>query len=60
MGGRGLGADLGVLFAVVLAALGMADDREGRPGIGEHLGRDVAGEGARLLGVAILPAHRDP
>ena len=60
MGGRGLGADLGVLLAVVLAALGMADDREGRPGIGEHLGGDVAGEGAGFLGVAILPADRDP
>ena len=32
----------------------------GRAGIGQHLGREVAGEGARFLGVAILTADGDP
>ena len=45
---------------VILPALGMADDHGARAGIGQHLGRDVAREGAGLLGVAVLPADGDP
>ena len=60
MGGHGLGADVRVRLAVVLPALGMADEHVGRAGIGQHLGRDVAGEGAGFLGVAILAADGDP
>ena len=59
-GGLGLGADLGVGFLVVGAALGMADDDQRAAGVGDHLGRDVAGMGAGFVGVAVLPAdlHR--
>ena len=42
-----LARTVGVLLAMVVAALGMADDDVGRAGVGEHLGREVAREGAR-------------
>ena len=37
----------------------MADDHIGRAGIRQHFGREVAGIGARFLGVAILAADGD-
>ncbi len=67
-GGLGLGADDRVGLAVVGAALGVADDDRARAGVRQHLGRDVAGVGARGgawqscpptgSGAAGAPAHR--
>ncbi len=37
----------------------MPDDDRDRAGIAQHLRREVAGEGAGRLGVAILGADRD-
>ena len=37
----------------------MADDHRARPEIGQHLGGNVAGEGAGGLGVAVLAADDD-
>ena len=37
----------------------MADDHRARPEIGQHLGRNVAGEGAGGLGMAVLAADGD-
>ncbi len=59
VGGDRLGAYIGVLFPVVLAALGMADENVGGACIGQHLGGNVARVGARFLGVAILAADGD-
>ena len=42
------------------APLGMADDHRLGAGVRQHLGRDIAGKGAGGLGVAVLPADRDP
>ncbi len=58
-GGLRLGADLGVGFLVQGAPLGMADDHGAGAGVLEHLGGDVAGEGAGGFGMAILAADRD-
>ena len=58
--GLRLGAHVGVGLLVIGAPLRMADDDGARAGIREHLGRDVAGEGAGGLGVAILAADRRP
>ncbi len=60
VGGRGLGGDLGVGFAIGSAAFGVADDHGGGAVIPQHLGADLAGEGARDLGVAILAADGQP
>jgi hypothetical protein len=60
MGRQRLGAHVRILLAVVLAALGMADDHISRARIGQHLGGQVPGERARFLGVAILPADGHP
>ena len=54
-----LARDLGVGLAVVGAALGVADDDGDGAGVGEHLGGDVAGVGARGLRVAVLAADRE-
>src|SRR6478752_7848865 len=53
-----LGPYLGIGLSVIGAPLGMADDDMARPGIAQHLGRDVAGMGAARLGMAILAAHQ--
>ena len=53
------GTDLIVGFPVVGAAFGMPEDDMGRARIPQHPGRDVAGMGARNLGMAILPAGAD-
>ena len=45
-GGGGLAGDDRVGLAVVGPALGMADDDRDGAGVGQHLGRDVAGVGA--------------
>ena len=58
-GGGGLGGDERVGLAVVGAALGVADDDRHGAGVGEHLGGDVAGVGARGLRVAVLAAERE-
>jgi Na+/melibiose symporter-like transporter len=47
-------------FAMIGAALGMTDNNESRPQIGEHLRGDVAGVGARRFHMAILPANGYP
>ena len=46
-------------FAVVGAALGMADDDGGGAGIRQHFGGNIAGMGAGRLGMAILRADRE-
>ena len=53
-GGLGLGADQGVGLAVVGPPLGVADDDELAAGIGDHLGGNVAGMGARGCRMAVL------
>ena len=58
--GLRLGAHLCVGLVVVGAPLRMADDHRARAGIGEHFGRNIAGERARRLGMAILRADRRP
>ena len=37
----------------------MAKDHQGRASIGEHLGRNIAGEGTAGLSMAVLPAQFD-
>jgi hypothetical protein len=45
---------------VIVAAFRVAQDHQGRAGVGQHRGRDVAGVGAADLHVAVLTAgqHR--
>ena len=57
--GLGFGFHIAVLLAVIGAALGMADNDKGCPGVGQHFGADVAGVRAARLCVAILPADLD-
>ena len=57
--GRRLRAHQRVAFAVVGAALGVADDDVPAAGVGEHFGAHVAGVRARLGGVAVLTAESD-
>ena len=52
-------AHLAVAFAAAVAPLRMAEDHVRAAGILEHLGADIAGEGALLGRRAILPAERD-
>ena len=47
-------------LAEQLAALGVADDRASGAEVGEHRDRDLAGEGAGLLGVNVLSEGLDP
>ena len=47
-----------VALAMIGAALGMADNDRAGAGVRQHLGRKVAGMGARRLGVAILGPDR--
>ena len=56
----GLGANIGIVLAVIGAALRVPDDNGAGAGIGQHLGGDVAGVGAGDLRVAVLGANRDP
>ena len=57
--GRRLGFDRRIPFAVVGAALGMADDHEPAPEFSQHAGADVTGMGSLLRGMAILGAKLD-
>ena len=50
----GLGLDVGVALALRIAALGMADDGQARPGVEQHARRDAAGVGALLGLVDVL------
>ena len=52
----GLGADVGVAFMLVLAALAVADDGQRRACIDQHRRRDAAGVRAAGVGVDVLPA----
>ena len=52
----GLGAHLGIAFAVIGAALRMPEDDIGRAEVDQHLGRDVACIGPRRFGMHILRA----
>ena len=47
-------------LVMVGAPFGMADDDRARSGIGQHLRGNVAGVGARRLGVTVLSADRSP
>ena len=53
----GLGANDLIGFVVAGAALRVAKDYVARPGILEHFGGNIAGEGAACLGMAILAAN---
>ena len=55
--GLRLGGDKGVAFAVILTAFGMSHDHIGSAGVLQHLGGEVAGEGAFVLGMTILSAQ---
>src|SRR5882672_9912815 len=55
----GLAPHVGVGFVVERAALGMADDHGAGAEIGQHLGGDIAREGATRFGVAVLAADLD-
>src|SRR6266436_1501812 len=55
----GLAPHVGVGFVVERAALGMADNHGAGAEIGQHLGRDIAREGAARFGVAVLAADLD-
>ncbi len=55
----GLLAHQRIGFAVVGAALGMADDDGRGAGIGQHFRRQIAGVGAGSLGMTILGADRE-
>ena len=57
-GGAALALHLGIGLPVIGAPLGMTDDDGARARIAQHFGGDVAGEGARRLGVAVLRADR--
>ena len=59
VGGPGLGGDLRIGLSMVGAALGMAEDDMARARIAQHGGADIAGMGAGILRVAILPADGD-
>ena len=48
-----------VALAVIGAPLGMADNDGAGAGIRQHFGRNIAGMGARGLGVTILRADRE-
>src|SRR5580704_6843517 len=54
-----LGAHHGIGLAVIVPALGMADDDGAGAGIFEHFGGDIARIGAGRLGVAVLAADGD-
>ena len=58
-GRLGLLPDQRIALAVIGAPLGMADNDGAGAGIRQHFGRDIAGMGARRLGVAILRADRE-
>jgi hypothetical protein len=55
--GLGLGLHLRIGFAMIGAALGMAQNDMACARIGQHRGRQITGVGARGFGVAILRAH---
>ena len=48
------GLDHAVGLAQTVAAFGMTQNNVGGPGVGQHSGADLAGEGAAGLGVAVL------
>ena len=50
----GLGANEGVGLTVVLAALGVAHDHVAAAELGEHLGGDLTGVGAVVVGGDVL------
>src|SRR5215510_4028939 len=58
-GGQRLLAHVGIGLPVVAAPLGVPDDGGGRAGVLEHFGRQVAGECAPGLGVAVLAADQN-
>ena len=58
MRGQHLGAHQRIALVMVGAPLGMTDDDGAGAGIGQLLGRDIAGMGAGGLRVAILRADR--
>src|SRR5262245_51801738 len=60
VGRLGLGADDGIGLAMPGATLRMAEDHRRAPGVLQHFGGNIAGEGARGRGMTILPSHRDP
>lgn len=57
--GLGLGAHERIGLAMVGAALGMTQYHGGRPGIGDHLGRNLPGVRARPARMAVLRADAD-
>ncbi len=54
-----LGGDLFVCLMVETTALGMAEDHGRGPGVLEHVGVDIPGEGSGLLRATVFPADRE-
>jgi peptidyl-prolyl cis-trans isomerase D len=56
---RGLGADVGVGFAVGFAPLAVADDGQGRAGVFQHAGAEFAGMRALVGHMDVLATDRE-